>query len=257
VDVRGILPLDVATAAFAIASLICVRVPQPQAKEAAGSGLCSVAQGLAHGVSYVWHWRGLRSLVATATLWAIVAQPVLAFLPLLVTQHFDGGALELGWMQSAMGIGMIAGGVLLGVWGGLRRSMATSLVGTFSMAASFLITGLAPANALWVGVASYALLGLAAAVHTSGLRAAQQMVVAPEMQGRFFALNESLFTAMGPLSLAFAAPLADSIGVRPFWHVAAAGGLIIALIRRLTPAIYAIEGRLDRKGTGEAAGAAA
>jgi zinc transporter ZupT len=90
------------------------------------------------------------------------------------------------------------------------------------------------------------------ALHSSGLKAAQQTVVAPEMQGRFFTINESLFTAMGPLSLAIAAPLADRFGVRPFWLVAAAGGLVIALIRRLTPAIYAIEGRLGGERTAEA-----
>jgi DHA3 family macrolide efflux protein-like MFS transporter len=252
VNVRGILPLDVATAAVAIFPLFVIHIPQPAAEAAAGAGLRSVAQGFVEGLRYVWDWHGLRFLVATAALWAIVAQPIIAFLPLLVTDHFGGGALELGWLQSAMGIGMIVGGLLLSAWGGFQRRMATSLAGTFGVVLSFLVTSVAPANALWVGIASYALLGVAVAVHSSGLRAAQQAVVAPEMQGRFFAINQSLFSAMGPLALSVAAPLADVFGVRPFWFVATGGALVIALVRRLTPAIYAIEGRLDRKSTAEA-----
>jgi DHA3 family macrolide efflux protein-like MFS transporter len=249
VDVRGILPLDLATAAVAILPLLFVHIPQPAAARATGCGLRSVAQGFAEGVRYVWSWRGLRSMVATAALWAVVVQPVLAFLPLLVTEHFAGGARELGWLQAAMGIGMIVGGVLLGVWGGFQRRMATSLTGTFGVVLSFFVTSLAPANAVWVGIVGYALLGVSAAVHTSGLKAAQQTVVAPEMQGRFFTINQSLFSAMGPLALAFASPLADTFGVRPFWFAATAGALAIALIRRLTPAIYAIEECLDHERT--------
>ena len=73
----------------------------------------------------------------------------------------------------------------------------------------------------------------------------QQTVVAPEMQGRFFTLNQSIFSAMGPLALIAAAPLADRFGVRPFWLACAAGGLVIVLIRRFVPAIYTMEDRPD------------
>jgi len=245
VDVRGILPLDVITAAFAILPLFFVRVPQPTSKVAGGTGLRSVAQSFVEGLRYAWDRRGLRFLVATAALWALIWQPVLAFLPLLVTDHFGGGALELGWLQSASGIGMIAGGVLLGVWGGFDRRMATSLTGTSVGVLAVFITSLAPPNALWVGITGYTILGVALAMHTSGIRAAQQTVVAPEMQGRFFTLNESIFSAMGPLALIAAAPLADRFGVRPFWFACAAGGLVIVLIRRFVSAIYYIEDRPD------------
>jgi zinc transporter ZupT len=65
------------------------------------------------------------------------------------------------------------------------------------------------------------------------------------MQVRFHAINESVFNAMGPLALAGAAPLAERFSVRPFGFACAAGALLIALIRRFTPAIYFIEDRPD------------
>ena len=241
VDVRGILPLDMVTAVLAIAPLFLIRVPQPAAEMVRGTGLRPVIQGLGEGLTYVWNWRGLRVMMASAALWALIAQPVGAFLPLLVAGHFRGGALELGWIQSAQGISMIVGGVLLSTWGGFRRSMATNLTGTTIVILAFLITALASANALWLAIVSYGLLGVGFAAHVAGLRAMQQAVVAPEMQGRYFALERSVVVAMAPIALAIAGPLADIFGVRPVWFVATAGVLVIALIRRFTRDVYYIE----------------
>ena len=59
--------------------------------------------------------------------------PAFALLPLLVTEHFGGGALQLGALEAAAGAGMIVGGVLLSVWGGFKRRIYTSLLGVGAM----------------------------------------------------------------------------------------------------------------------------
>ena len=253
VDVEGILPLDVVTAVLAILPLFFVRVPQPTVKTTTGSELRSIVQGFVEGLRYVWTRRGLRLEVATMALRAFFFQPVIAFWPLLVADHLGGGALELGWMQSVFGIGLIAGGVLLSVWGGFRRRMTTSFVGNLGVVLAAFIVSIAPANALWVAIVGSAIWGVA--LSCSGTRAALQIVVAPEMQGRFWTIRHSLLTAVGPLVLAVAGPLADRFGVRPFWFACAAGGLVIALIRRFVPAIYYMEDHPDRAGVAEASAA--
>ena len=78
-----------------------------------------------------------------------------------------------------------------------------------------------------------------------GIRATQQTVTRPEMQGRFFSLNQSIFCAMAPLALAVMGPLVDAWGARPLWFVGAAITLLIALLRRFVPVIYHIEDRPD------------
>jgi DHA3 family macrolide efflux protein-like MFS transporter len=45
----------------------------------------------------------------------------LSLIPILVTKHFGEQAYELAWMESALAVGMIAGGLLLGAWGGFKR----------------------------------------------------------------------------------------------------------------------------------------
>ena len=245
VGVQGVLPLDILTAIGAIAPLLVVPVPQPPAKAAAGKGPRPVLLGLGEGVRYVWNWPGLRLLVVTSALFAFGFQPLLSFLPLLVTEHFGGGALELGWLQSAAGIGAIAGGVLLSVWGGHERHMTTSVTGTFGMALGCLLVALTPANAFGLALASAAMIGLAQAWHISGLHATQQSVTRPEMQGRYFAITQSVFRVMTPLALSFTGLVVDLWGVRLLWFVCPALILAIASIRRFTPAVYYIEDRPD------------
>jgi DHA3 family macrolide efflux protein-like MFS transporter len=45
-----------------------------------------------------------------------VLNPAYSLTPLVVTAHFGGGAMELGWMNSALGIGTVVGGVVLSAW---------------------------------------------------------------------------------------------------------------------------------------------
>ncbi len=245
VDVQGILPLDVVTAVVAIVPLLFVPVPQPAAQAVTGTGLRSVLQGLGEGLSYVWNWPGLRRLAATSALFPLATAPLLAFLPLLVSEHFRGGAPELGWLQSVSGIGRIAGGVLLSAWGGYKRHMATSVTGTFGFALGCVLVAIAPANGFWLALLGWATIGVAGAAHMAGIRATSQTVVRPEMQGRYFAVTQSVNTVMAPLALVLTGPLVDLWGVRPLWYAGAVVILAIALIRRFSPAIFCIEDRPD------------
>jgi DHA3 family macrolide efflux protein-like MFS transporter len=72
--------------------------------------------------------------------------PTGALVPLLVTKHFGKGALELGLLESSMGIGIIVGGILLSIWGGFRKKIATSLMGIIGLGLGVTLVGLAPAH---------------------------------------------------------------------------------------------------------------
>ena len=83
------------------------------------------------------------------------------------------------------------------------------------------------------------------------LLAIVQSRVAPEMQGRVLSLIQSAATAMMPLSLLVAGPLADAVGVR-VWYVA--GGLLCAVIGLAAFAVPAIM-NVERNGHGKPAAA--
>ncbi len=63
---------------------------------------------------YLYHWKGMMVLIFSAAALNFLLAPASALVPLLVTRRFGGKALELAWMNSAYGIGLISGGLLMG-----------------------------------------------------------------------------------------------------------------------------------------------
>src|SRR5690606_37518980 len=127
IGVAGIIALDVATALFAIVPLLFIAVPQPERASPAGHGLASIWQELGEGLRYVRVRRALLLLIGTGLVVNLVLTPAMSLLPLLVTSHFGGEALQLAWLQSSMGLGLVTGGLLLSVWGGFQRRLYTTL----------------------------------------------------------------------------------------------------------------------------------
>jgi DHA3 family macrolide efflux protein-like MFS transporter len=226
---HGVMAVDVATAAFAILPLLFVVVPQPGPSVPAESGTArsSVMSEMGQGLRYVWRWPGLMAVLIMAMVINFVVNPAFALMPLLVTEHFGGGALQLGWLESSWGIGMVLGGLLLSVWGGFRHRVYTSLSGLVVSGIAIVGVGLAPAAAFWLALGALFVAGFMNPLVNGPLFAILQATVAPEMQGRVFTLVGSLCSAMMPLSLAVAGPVAEAVGIRT-WYVV--GGAIFALI---------------------------
>ncbi len=239
--VHGIMGIDVATAAVAVVSLFLTAIPEPPRAEVSAGVKPSVWQDLRAGFRYVRGWPGLIIIVALAMVINFVVNPAFTLMPLLVTDHFRGGALQLGWLQSGWGVGMLVGGVLLSVWGGFRRRVYTSMAGLVLEGLAIIVIGLAPANGFQLALGALFVAGLMNPLINGPLLAILQVAVAPDMQGRVFTLVSSLSAAMMPLSLAVAGPVADAIGVRT-WYVI--GGAVFSLLGAVTffvPAIANIE----------------
>jgi MFS transporter, DHA3 family, macrolide efflux protein len=226
---HSVMGIDVGTAALAILPLLFVAIPQPRRSTGEGSGgrQATVWQDLMAGLRYAWSWPGLVAVLIIAMIINFVVNPGFALMPLLVTQHFGGGALELGWLQSAWGVGMLAGGLLLSVWGGFRRRVYTSLSAMVVAGLSIAVVGLVPSGGFPLALGALFVAGATNPLINGPLFAILQATVAPDMQGRIFTLVTSLATAMMPLSLAVAGPLADAVGVQPWYLV---GGAIYALV---------------------------
>ncbi len=239
---QSILAIDVGTAMLAIAPLVFIAIPNPRRKvedprsegrrsdreDPKPAGLkTSVLIDLREGLRLVWDWPGLMIILGVATLLNLLITPAFALMPILVTGYFGGGALELAWTEAAWGVGMVLGGVLMGFWGGFRRRMVTSALGLGLMGVGFITVGVASPTAFTLVLAALFLGGAMNPVVNGSVFAALQATVPPEMQGRIFTLLLSSSSAMAPLSLAIAGPLADTFGVQ-VWFIA--GGLLTLAI---------------------------
>lgn len=230
--IQGILLIDIGTAFLAIAPLLFIAVPQPDASLDADGVPRNFWQDFVLGLKYVWAWPGLLILGAAAVMLNFLLTPAFSLLPLLVKDYFGGAALQLGWIDSAFGLGVVLGGLALGVWGGFRRKMWTSILGIFGIGLGVLVVGLAPAEAFTMALAGVFFIGIMQPVANGPIMAVMQTAVAPDMQARVLSLLNSAAMAMAPLGLALAGPLADRISVQT-WFIF--GGLLCLLAAAAAP----------------------
>lgn len=243
---HGILLIDVVTAAMAVGPLLWIAIPQPAARGAPSGKARTVWQDLRSGLDYVRSWPGLVGVMIIGTVVNFVARPAFALLPILVTKHFRGGAPQLGLLNSVWGIGVVAGGLFLSAWGGFRKMVLTCLTGLFGMGVGLLVLGLAPATALWLGLAGMMLAGFMQPIVDGPLFAAIQATVAADMQGRVLSLLLSAAGASSLLSLLVAGPIADVVGVRAWYLAAGVACALMAVAASAVPAVMTIEEQGER-----------
>jgi DHA3 family macrolide efflux protein-like MFS transporter len=249
---QAVLAIDVLTALLAVAPLLFIAVPQPPRHQTAGgfdqisaleqgSGKPTVVQDLRAGLRYVWAWPGLLAVMILAMAINFITTPAFSLMPILVTKHFGAGALQLGWLESGWGAGVVIGGLVLSAWGGFRRKVVTSLAGIVGIGIGMLIVGFSPAGALAMAVAGMFLAGFMNPITNGPFFALLQSKVEPGMQGRVLGLVQSAAAAMMPLSLLIAGPVADALGVRVWYLLGGAATVLVGLVSFAIPAIMHVE----------------
>ena len=237
---HGVMLIDVGTAMLAITSLFFVHIPQPK-RDDIGAEKPSIWADMREGLLYIRGWTGLMTLIGVAMIVKIALTPAFALLPLLVSEHFNGGVAQLSLLEAVVGVGIVVGGLILSVWGGFRRKIYTTMSGMAILGLSLLVLGLTPGQVFWMALASIFVAGLTIPLIDGPIMAILQKAVAPEIQGRVFTMMGSLLWITSPLSLAVAGPVTDWIGLQ-VWYVTA-GVMCVAtgLAGFFVPAIVNIE----------------
>lgn len=219
IEMQWVLSVDIFTAIVAIGCLLPLLIPQPPRTVSVINP--DYFTEMKQGFRYITSRRGLLYLIILVGVLSFFAAPANALLPLFVTNYFGGDVLKLGWLQTASGIGIISGGLVMGVWGGFKRRIVTTLVCIMIQAVSVFVFAFTTESLFFLAVALRLISGLMGAMLLAPWQAILQSVVAKDMQGRVFSLERSLSVLMMPLSLAIAGPVADIIGLRPIWYISA------------------------------------
>lgn len=228
---QGVLFIDVSTAALAMIPLLFFVIPQPVAMNGKIGEKSTLFQDLGEGWKYVVSWPSLLAIIIIAMLANFLITPAYSLLPLVVTEHFGLGAYELGFINSAFGIGVIVGGLVLSAWGGFKNRIMTSLFAlTLSGGALFAI-GVAPQNYYFLAVMGMALFGFLNPMVNGPLMAVLQAKVEPEIQGRVFTLFTAGAGLASPLSLIIAGPVSDLTN-NQFWFLV--GGILTVITGLVT-----------------------
>lgn len=238
---QGIMGIDIVTATLAITPLLFIAIPQPARTNGEQEVKGSILQEMSTGLKYIWAWPGLKGIILLAMSITLISEPVFSLMPLFVTGHLKGGAVELGWLESAWGVGMVSGGLLLSAWGGFKRQAFTSLMGLLIEGLFIALFGLTPASAFGLAIAALFAAGAMNPLINGPFMAIMQASIPPEIQGRVLTLVQSLTVAMMPVGLAFAGPVADLIGVRTWFIFAGLVMSVMGAICFFIPAIIDID----------------
>jgi DHA3 family macrolide efflux protein-like MFS transporter len=223
---QGILGIDVGTALFAISILLFVRIPQPERSAQTPS---TFWQDFRAGFRYIMAWRGLVILLGLVMVINFFYSATEPLTPLLITNHFRGGAVQLGWWLSSFAVGTILGGLILGAWGGFKRKVVTAQLGLILMGLSTAIVGIVPSDLFWVGLLANSAAGLLLPIINGSFGATLQASIAPEMQGRVFAFIFSAAMLVSPIALMVAGPFADAFGLQLWFLIAGISCVLMGL----------------------------
>jgi len=239
-SMQGILSIDVITALFAILPLAFIQVPQPE-RNVVDAEKPTVWTDFKAGLRYMLGWPGLLiiGLMMVGINFTII--PAFSLLPLMVKEYFGGSAIHLSWVESAMGVGMIVGGALLGIWGGFSRKILTSLVGLMGMGVGTLILALAPSSAVFLAVGGALLVGFMTPMTMGPFFAVIQSTVEPDMQARVFSLLSSVGTGIAPLGLMIAGPVADRVGIQAWFLLGGILCIFMSVTGLFIPAVMNME----------------
>ena len=236
-----VLMVDIITAAIAVLPLFFILVPQPQNTSSEKVNLKNLSSDIRDGVRYARSWVGMMGLMIISLLINFVFNPINALMPLVVKKYFSGGALELSWIEMAIGVGIVVGGITLSVWGGFKKRMLTVGLCLLLTGAGFAAIGLLPPDGIWICVGIMFLIGVVLPFVDGLIYAIIQAKGSPEYQGRIMTLLTFSSKVMVPVSMIIAGPVADALGVMFWYRFGGIAIMILALAAYASPSIMRVE----------------
>lgn len=114
IGAHNVLYLDAATFLVSALCLLPIRVDETTQLHARAGDRASIVQDLLVGFRFVFvQHRTVLLLMLTAALYSLGASAFVFLLPVFATQLLDASPVELGWLWSSLGIGMLAASVWL------------------------------------------------------------------------------------------------------------------------------------------------
>jgi len=208
--IGGVMMIDIITFIFAVAVVFFVHIPQPETTDVGASARSSLWQESFFGFRYIWarpSLLGMQLIFFLSNLFGTYGWVLLA--PFILSRTANN-ELILGTVQSAMGIGGLAGGLLLSTWGGPKQRVHGVLLGMIGAALlGTVVMGLGHTLPFWLVGGFFSMFFIP--ILNGSNQAIWQSKVAPDVQGRVFATRRLIAQVTAPLAMLTAGPLADRV----------------------------------------------
>ena len=218
-----VMAVDVIGAALAVLTLATVRLDKPLRIGGERPGILAETKE-AFGALRSDKALMRASLPVFAT--SIVFMPLGSLLPLMVLEHFSGGAWHNGIVKALFSAGMMLAALAIGVTGGMRRAFLMMSTAPFALGICSLAAGLLPSGAFWVFCVLVFVMGMAGMWGNVPYIAYLQKNLPQENMGKVMSLVTSAMSLGIPIGMLIAGPVAEAIGVDG-WMIWAGVGMMV------------------------------
>ena len=215
------LIIDTATAIVGIGLLSAVMIP----KQAIQSTETSVLKDMKIGIKYTLSDKLIGKVLAVYGLFIFLCVPAGFLSQLFVSRVYGETYWYLTAVELAGFIGMVAGGLLMSIWGGFKSRVTTICVGLIAFGSLAIGMGLSKQFALYLTL--MIIYGVAITMVQTATTTLIQEKAEMSMQGRVFGLLGAMYSGFLPVGMAIFGPMADGIPLQ--WIMVGSGIALIVL----------------------------
>ena len=215
------LLIDIATAIVGIGLLSAVMIP----KQAIQSEGTSVLKDMKIGIQYTLSNKLIGRVLTVYGLFIFLCVPTGFLSQLFVSRVYGETYWYLTAVELAGFIGMVAGGLLMSIWGGFKSRVTTMSVGLVAFGALAIGMGLSKQFALYLTLMM--IYGIAITMVQTATTTLIQEKAEMSMQGRVFGLLGAMYSGFLPVGMAIFGPMADEIPLQ--WIMIGSGIALIVL----------------------------
>ena len=215
------LIIDTATAIVGIGLLSAVIVP----KQAIQNKETSVFIDMKIGIKYTLSDKLIGKVLTVYGLFIFLCVPAGFLSQLFVSRVYGETYWYLTAVELAGFIGMVAGGILMSIWGGFKSRVTTMSVGLIAFGSLAIGMGLSKQFALYLTL--MIIYGVAITMVQTATTTLIQEKAEMSMQGRVFGLLGAMYSGFLPVGMAIFGPMADEISLQ--WIMIGSGIALIAL----------------------------
>ena len=215
------LIIDTATAIVGIGLLSAVIIP----KQAIQNKGTSVFLDMKIGIKYTLSDKLIGKVLTVYGLFIFLCVPAGFLSQLFVSRVYGETYWYLTAVELAGFIGMVAGGILMSIWGGFKSRVTTMSVGLIAFGSLAIGMGLSKQFALYLTL--MIIYGVAITMVQTATTTLIQEKAEMSMQGRVFGLLGAMYSGFLPVGMAIFGPMADEISLQ--WIMIGSGIALIAL----------------------------
>lgn len=207
IGLNGLMLLDFFSFFFGILTLAFVRFPRIAKAETAGGAKPNFRSEFAQGWDFIVKRPGLLLLLGYfAALNFLLPMAGVLFAPLILS---FASPQQFGSVISILGLGMLAGSILMSVWGG-PKNRVVGVVASGMLIGLFLAGSGLQANVTLVAVCGF-LMMFASPVTNGASQVIWQAKTPLELQGRVFSVRRMIAQGTAPIAMLISGPLVDRV----------------------------------------------